>query len=63
MGAAGVLIFTGGLADEAPMVSVDASSRTPLFTDTDEWVTELTDDDRHAGRPAPLTPETDTLRM
>jgi hypothetical protein len=33
MRAAGVLIFTGGLDDEAPVVSVDASSGTPLFTD------------------------------
>jgi hypothetical protein len=33
MKAAGVLIFTGGLVDEAPVFSVDASSGTPLFTD------------------------------
>ena len=33
MKAAGVLIFTGGLDDEAPVFSVDASSGTPLFTD------------------------------
>jgi hypothetical protein len=33
MTAAGVLIFTGGLDNEAPVVSVDASSGTPLFTD------------------------------
>jgi hypothetical protein len=33
MEAAGVLIFTGGLDDEAPVFSVDASSGTPLFTD------------------------------
>ena len=33
MTAAGVLIFTGGLDDEAPVFSVDASSGTPLFTD------------------------------
>src|ERR671932_2131242 len=33
MKAAGVLIFTGGLDDAAPVVSVDASSGTPLFTD------------------------------
>jgi hypothetical protein len=33
MNAAGVLIFTGGLDDDAPVVSVDASSGTPLFTD------------------------------
>jgi hypothetical protein len=33
MRAAGVLIFTGGLDDEAPVFSVDASSGTPLFTD------------------------------
>jgi hypothetical protein len=33
MKAAGVLIFTGGLDDEAPVLSVDASSGTPLFTD------------------------------
>jgi hypothetical protein len=32
MKAAGVLIFTGGLDDEAPLFSVDASSGTPLFT-------------------------------
>lgn len=30
---AGALIFTGGLDPEAPVVSVDASSGTPLFTD------------------------------
>jgi hypothetical protein len=33
MKAAGVLVFTGGLDDGAPVVSVDASSGTPLFTD------------------------------
>jgi hypothetical protein len=33
MKAAGVLIFTGGLDDEAPVLSVDASSGTPLITD------------------------------
>jgi hypothetical protein len=33
MTAAGVLIFTGGLDDQAPVVSVDASSGTPVFTD------------------------------
>ena len=33
MKAAGVFIFTGGLDDAAPVVSVDASSGTPLFTD------------------------------
>ena len=33
MEAAGVLIFTGGLDDTAPVFSVDASSGTPLFTD------------------------------
>ncbi|MGH3186486.1 MAG: YciI family protein [Streptosporangiaceae bacterium] len=33
MRAAGVLIFTGGLDDAAPVFSVDASSGTPLFTD------------------------------
>jgi hypothetical protein len=33
MRAAGVLIFTGGLDDSAPVFSVDASSGTPLFTD------------------------------
>jgi hypothetical protein len=33
MRAAGVLIFLGGLDDEAPVFSVDASSGTPLFTD------------------------------
>lgn len=33
MKAAGVLIFTGGLDDEAPVFSVDASNGTPLFTD------------------------------
>ena len=33
MKAAGVLIFTGGLDDAAPVFSVDASSGTPLFTD------------------------------
>jgi hypothetical protein len=33
MKAAGVLIFTGGLDDEAHVFSVDASSGTPLFTD------------------------------
>lgn len=30
---AGVLIFTGGLDDAAPVFSVEASSGTPLFTD------------------------------
>ena len=30
---AGVLIFTGGLDDDAPVFSVDASSGTPLITD------------------------------
>jgi hypothetical protein len=33
MTAAGVLVFLGGLDDEAPVFSVDASSGTPLFTD------------------------------
>jgi hypothetical protein len=33
MTAAGVLVFTGGLDPAAPVVSVDASSGTPLFTD------------------------------
>ncbi|GAA2838689.1 YciI family protein [Kribbella solani] len=33
MEAAGVLIFTGGLDPDAPVVSVDASSGTPLFSD------------------------------
>lgn len=33
MKAAGVLIFTGGLDDDAPVCSVDASTGTPLFTD------------------------------
>jgi hypothetical protein len=33
MKAAGVLIFTGGLDDAAPVCSVDGSSGTPLFTD------------------------------
>jgi hypothetical protein len=33
MTAAGVLLFTGGLDDQAPVFSVDASSGTPLFTD------------------------------
>jgi len=33
MKAAGVLVFLGGLDDEAPVFSVDASSGTPLFTD------------------------------
>jgi hypothetical protein len=33
MKAAGVFIFLGGLDDEAPVFSVDASSGTPLFTD------------------------------
>jgi hypothetical protein len=33
MKAAGVLIFTGGLDDTAPVFSVDASSGAPLFTD------------------------------
>ena len=33
MTAAGVLIFTGGLDDEAPVFSVDPSGGTPLFTD------------------------------
>ena len=35
MKAAGVFIFTGGLDDAAPVFSVDASSGTPLFTDTE----------------------------
>ena len=30
---AGVLIFTGGLDDDAPVFSVDATSGTPLFSD------------------------------
>jgi hypothetical protein len=30
---AGVLIYTNGLDDDAPVFSVDASSGTPLFTD------------------------------
>jgi hypothetical protein len=33
MKAAGVLIFTGGLDDGAPVFSVDVSSGTPLITD------------------------------
>jgi hypothetical protein len=33
MKAAGVFIFTGGLDDDAPVFSVDASSGKPLFTD------------------------------
>jgi hypothetical protein len=33
MKAAGVLIFTGGLDDAAPVFSVDAESGTPVFTD------------------------------
>ena len=33
MNAAGVLIFLGGLDDDAPVFSVDASSGTPLVTD------------------------------
>ena len=33
MNAAGVLIYTNGLDDAAPVFSVDASSGTPLFTD------------------------------
>jgi len=33
MKAAGVLVFTGGLDDTAPVFSVDASSGAPLFTD------------------------------
>ena len=33
MKSAGVLIFTGGLDDAAPVFSADASSGTPLFTD------------------------------
>lgn len=33
MRAAGVLIFTGGLDNDAPVISVDASSGTPIFTD------------------------------
>ena len=33
MKAAGVLIFTGGLDDAAPVFSVDVSSGTPLITD------------------------------
>jgi hypothetical protein len=33
MKAAGVFIFTGGLDPTAPVVSVDASSGSPLFTD------------------------------
>jgi hypothetical protein len=33
MKAAGVLVFTGGLDDAAPVFSVDASSGAPLFTD------------------------------
>jgi hypothetical protein len=33
MKAAGILIFTGGLDEAAPVFSVDASSGTPLITD------------------------------
>ena len=33
MKAAGVLIFTGGLDDDAPVLSVAASNGTPLITD------------------------------
>jgi hypothetical protein len=33
MRAAGVLVFTGGLDDAAPVFSVDASSGVPVFTD------------------------------
>ena len=33
MQAAGVLIFTGGLDDEAPVFNVDVSNGTPLVTD------------------------------
>ncbi|GAA2813236.1 YciI family protein [Kitasatospora paracochleata] len=33
MKAAGVLVFTGGVDDAAPVFSVDASSGTPVFTD------------------------------
>jgi hypothetical protein len=33
MEAAGVLIFSGGLEDGAPVFSAEASSGTPLFTD------------------------------
>ena len=33
MKAAGVLIFTGGLDDEAPVFSVDPSSGAPLVTE------------------------------
>ncbi|HEU0206881.1 MAG TPA: YciI family protein [Pseudolysinimonas sp.] len=33
MKARGVLIFTGGLALDAPVYSVDASTGTPVFTD------------------------------
>ena len=33
MRAAGVLVFTGGLDDEAPVFSVDPSGGTPMFTD------------------------------
>jgi len=33
MKAAGVLIFMGGLDDAAPLLSIDASSGTPLITD------------------------------
>ena len=33
MNDAGVLIYTNGLDDDAPVFSVDASSGTPLFTD------------------------------
>ena len=33
MKAAGVLIFTGGLDDQAPIHTVDVATGTPLFTD------------------------------
>ena len=33
MNAAGVLIFTGGLDDDAPVFSVEPSNGTPLFSD------------------------------
>jgi hypothetical protein len=33
MKAAGVLIFAGGLDEDAPVITVDATSGTPLFSD------------------------------
>jgi hypothetical protein len=59
MTAAGVLVFTGGLDDAAPVFSVDASSGTPLFSDGPFVETE-----EHLGGFAVLAvPDEDAARL